>query len=199
MSDDLLDSREFFRLLHSRTKRSAERVDRTLRERAEREVTIFVCDTSGFTRKTHEYGIAQFLAVMTRGFKSVAPILHKRRGLIVSQHADNLLAIFPDPSSAVHASIEIQRKLRRGNVGKHDADQFHISIGIETGPTYVLKDNIYGACVNVASKVGEDLAGKGQTLVTGTVAQSVRRKFRVSYDRSAEIGGRPFELYRVPY
>src|SRR5256885_3754193 len=50
--------------------------------------------------------------------------LHKRRGLIVSQHADNLLAIFPDPSSAVHASIEIQRKLRRGNVGKHDADQF---------------------------------------------------------------------------
>jgi len=51
----------------------------------------------------------------------------------------------------------------------------------------------------VASKVGEDLAGKGQTLVTGTVAQVVRRKFRVSYDRSAEIGGRPFELYRIPY
>src|SRR3954462_608335 len=160
MSDDLLDSREFFRLLPSRTKRSAERVDRTLRERAEREVTVFVCDTSGFTRKTHEYGIAQFLAGLTRGFKSVAPLLRKRRGLIVSQHADNLLAIFPDPSSAVHASIALQRTLRRGNVGKHDADQVHISIGSETGPIYGLKDNIYGAVVNWASKVGEDLAGK---------------------------------------
>jgi adenylate cyclase len=199
MADDFLDSREFFEILHRRTKKSAERVDRLLRERAEREITVFVCDTSGFTRKTHEYGIAQFLAVMTRGYQSIAPILRKRRGLIVSQIADNLLAVFPDPPSAVGASIDIQRKLRRGNVGKHDSDQFHLSIGIETGPTLVLKDNVYGAAVNVASKVGEDMAGKGQILITGTVAQSVRRKYRVSYDRSAEIGGRPFELYRVPY
>ena len=35
-------------------------------------------------------------------------------------------------------------------------------------------------------------------MVTGTVARSARRKYRVSYDRSAEIGGRPFEFYRVP-
>jgi len=199
MTDDFLDSRRFFEILHRRTKKTAERVDRLLRERAEREVTVFVSDTSGFTRKTHEYGIAQFLAVMTRGYQSIAPILRKRLGLIVSQNADNLLAIFPDPSSAVRASVEIQRKLRRANAGKHDADQFHLSIGIETGPTLVLRDNIYGACVNVASKLGEDLAGKGQILITGAVARSVRPKIRVSYDRSAEIGGRPFELYRVPY
>ena len=199
MTDDLLDSRQFFRLLHRRTKRSAERIDRTLRDRAEREVTVFVCDTSGFTRKTHEYGIAQFLSVMTRGYQSLAPILRKCHGLIVSQTADNLLAIFPDPTNAVRASIDIQRKLRRNNSGKHDADQFHLSIGIEVGPTLVLKDNVYGAPVNVASKVGEDLAGKGQILVTGGVAQVVRPKYRVAYDRSAQIGGRLFELYRIPY
>jgi adenylate cyclase len=199
MADDFLDSRAFFKILHGRSKKTADRVDRLLRERAEREVTVFVCDTSGFTRKTHDYGIAQFLSVMTRGYQSIAPILRKRQGLIVSQNADNLLAIFPDPPNAVAASIEIQRKLRRANVGKDDANQFHLSIGIETGPTLVLKDNVYGACVNVASKVGEDMAGKGQILITGTVAQRVRPKYRVTYDRSATIGGRPFELYRVPY
>ncbi len=194
-----MNSREFFRLLHGRTKKSAGRVDQALRDQAEREITVFICDTSGFTRKSHQYGIAQFLAVMTRGYRSLAPIFRKRGGLIVSQHADNLVAVFPEPASAVQASIEIQRKLRRFNIGKHDADQFHLCIGIEHGPCYVLTDNIYGACVNVASKLGEDLAGKGQILVTGGVAKHLKGRIKTAYDRSAEIGGRLFELYKVPY
>ncbi|HZE96438.1 MAG TPA: adenylate/guanylate cyclase domain-containing protein [Planctomycetota bacterium] len=199
MSSRPLDSREFFRLLQQRTARSAGRIDRILRERAEREVTVFVCDTSGFTRKTHAYGIAHFLAVMTRGYRSIHPLLQKRRGLVVSQAADNLIALFPDPANAVRASIDIQRKLRRFNVGKHDADQFHLSIGIETGPAMVLIDNVYGATVNVAAKIGEDLAGKGEILVTGGVAKLVKRAHRCTYDRSAELGGRAFEIFRVPY
>ena len=194
-----LDSREFFKMLHRRTRKTAAKIDRAIRERAEREVTIFVADAAGFTRKTHEYGIQQFLAVMTRGYRSLTPIFRKRGGLIVSQHADNLIAVFAEPLGAVRASIEIQRKLRKANDGKKDAEQFHLSIGIETGPCCVLTDNIYGACVNVASKVGEDLAGKGQVLVTSTVAKAVKPNVRPSYDRSAEIGGRLFELYRIPY
>lgn len=194
-----LDSREFFRLLHGRTKKSAGRVDADLRDRAEREITVFICDSSGFTRKTHQYGIAQFLSVMTRGYRSLAPIFKRCGGLIVSQNADNLVAVFPDPARAVKASIEIQRKLRKFNTGKHDSEQFHLCIGIEQGPCYVLTDNIYGACVNVASKIGEDLAGKGQILVTGGVATSIKGRIKATYDRSAEIGGRLFELYKVPY
>lgn len=194
-----LDTREFFRLLHGRTKRSADRVDTHIRQRAEREITVFVCDTSGFTRKTHQYGIQQFLAVMTRGYRSIAPVFRKCRGLIVSQMADNLIAVFAEPVDAVRASVEIQRKLRKANEGKHDRDQFHLSIGIETGPAIVLTDNVYGATVNVASKVGEDLAGKGQILVTSTVVGRIRPKYRAAYDRSVEIGGRPFELFRIPY
>jgi len=194
-----LDSREFFRLLHGRNRRNADRVDRAIRERAERQVTVFICDASGFTRKTHSYGIHQFLAVMARGYRSLHPIFARCEGSIVSQAADNLVAWFENPQNAVRASIEIQRKLRRANDGKKDADQFHLSIGMETGPVLVLKDNIYGASVNVASKVGEDMAGKGQILVTSGVAKQVRPKYRATYDRSAEIGGRLFELYRVPY
>lgn len=199
MAKKPLDSREFFKLLNGRTRHNAERVDRAIRERSEREVTIFACDTAGFTRKTHEYGIQQFLSVMTRGFRSLSPIFKKCRGAVVSQHADNLIAVFTDARSAVRAAVEIQRKLKHTNRGKHDSDQFHLSIGIETGPCCVLRDNVYGATVNIASKVGEDLAGKGQILVTAGVAKAVRPQYRASYDRSLEIGGRLFELYRVSY
>lgn len=194
-----LDSREFFKLLQRRTRRTAVQIDRLIRERSEREVTIFVSDSSGFTRKTHQYGITHFLSVMTQNYRRLSPIFRRHGGSLLAQNADNMLAVFPDPTCALRVSVEIQQRLRRFNAGKKDADQFHICIGIESGPALVLKDNMYGACVNVASKVGEDLAGKGEILVTGGVAQQVKRRFRFAYSRSAEIGGRPFELYRVSY
>jgi class 3 adenylate cyclase len=199
MTDRRLDSEEFFHLLRRRTPRSAERIDRLLRDRAEREVTVFMSDSSGFTRKTHDYGIAQFLAVMAQNYRRLLPVFKKHRGVVLSTLADNLLAIFDSPADALKASIEIQQRLRRSNVGKKDQDQFHLCIGIESGRAMILKDGAYGACVNVASKLGEDLADKGEILVTGGVAQQVKPRFRCSYARTAEIGGRPFELYRVSY
>jgi class 3 adenylate cyclase len=194
-----LDSGEFFKLLRRRTRRSADRIDRLIRDRAERDVAVFVSDSSGFTRKTHEYGISHFLAVMTQTYTRLFPLFRKHQGEIVAQAADNLLAIFPDSAAAVRASIDIQRFLRRRNRGRKDEEQFHLCIGIDSGKTLVLKDDLYGASVNVASKLGEDLAEKGEILVTGGVAQQVKRRFRCAYTRSAEIGGRPFELFRVSY
>jgi class 3 adenylate cyclase len=194
-----LDSREFFKILLGRTRRTADRIDRLLRDRAERDITVFVSDSSGFTRKTHKYGISQFLSVMARNYRKLAPVFPKHHGALLGQNADNMLAVFPDPGCALRASIEIQKRLRRHNAGRTDAEQFHLCIGIESGPAYVLRDNVYGACVNVASKLGEDLAGKGEILVTGGVARQVKARFRCAYDRTAEIGGRPFELYRVSY
>jgi class 3 adenylate cyclase len=199
MNDHRLDTREFFSLLRRRTSRNAERIDRLLRDRAEREVTVFISDSSGFTRKTHDYGIAKFLAVMTQHYQRLLPVFRKHRGVVLNTQADNLLAIFDDPADALRASVEIQKRLRRSNVGKKDEDQFHLCIGIESGRALLLKDGVYGACVNVASKLGEDLADKGEILVTGGIARQVKRRFRCSYARSAEIGGRPFELYRVSY
>jgi len=194
-----LDTREFFGLLQRRTARTAERIDRLLRERSERDVVVFVSDSSGFTRKTHEYGVAQFLAVMTQCYRRLFPLFRKHRGTLLVHNADNMLAVFERPEHALRASVEMQQWLRRFNAGKKDRDQFHLCIGIESGPAFVLKDNVYGACVNVASKLGEDLAGKGEILVTGGVAGQVRPRFRCSYNRTTHIGGRSFELYRVAY
>ena len=194
-----LDREGFFRLLRTRTARNAEAFDLAFREQAERDMTVWVSDSSGFTRKTHEHGILQFLAVMSRCYGYVVPILRRHGGRVHSQNADNILAKFADPVRAVRAAVAVQRRLRSYNRAKKPAEQFHLCIGIESGPAYVLTDNVYGACVNVASKLGEDLAGKGEILVTGGVARQVKSRFRCAYNRSAEIGGRPFELYRVSY
>ena len=199
MKKRALDRDELFRLLRRRTERNAEAFDYALNERAEREMTLWVSDSSGFTRKTHEHGILQFLAVMTRCYGFVAPILRRHGGKVFLQQADNILASFPDPLRAVKAAVAVQRRLRSHNRGKKDAAQFHLCIGIHCGRALELADDVFGDCVNIASKVGEDLAGKGEILVTGDVSRRVRGRFRATYTRSAEVGGRTFELFRVGY
>ena len=199
MKQRALDRERFFRLLRKRTPRNAEAFDRKLRESLERDLTVWVSDSSGFTRKTHEHGILQFLAVMTRCYGFVAPLLRRHGGTVYSQNADNILAMFPDPVRALRSAVAVQRRLRRYNAGKKAADQFHLCIGIHSGRALQLEDDVFGDCVNVAAKVGEDLAGKGEILVTGEVSRRVKGRFRAIYTRSAEVGGRGFELYRVGY
>ncbi len=194
-----LDREEFFRLFRRRTPRNAQTFDRALIESAERDATIWVSDSSGFTRKTHEHGILQFLAVMIRCYAFVVPILERHGARVFTQNADNILALFPDPAVALKASVAVQRRLRTYNRGRKDADQFHLCIGVHCGRAIRLKDDVYGDCVNVAAKVGEDLAGKGEIVVTGEVSRRVRGRFRCTYTRSAELGGRTFELFRVGY
>ena len=58
MKNRLLDSREFFRLLQGRSARNAERIDRVLRDRAERDVTIFMSDSSGLTPLAYNFSPA---------------------------------------------------------------------------------------------------------------------------------------------
>jgi class 3 adenylate cyclase len=194
-----LDSREFFKLLRRRNGRNAASLDALIRSRSEREVAVLASDSSGFTRRTHEHGILSFLSLMTACYDEIAPLLAKQQGTLVLRAADNLLATFPDSARAVRAAVAIQKHLKRRNARRPEAERFHLCIGIESGPVIVLEDNVYGACVNVACKIGEDLASKGEILVSGGVAKAVKRRQRCSYARSEQIGGKPFELYLVKY
>ena len=187
-------SGEFFRFLR---RRKGEAADRKMADRTEREITLFVSDSSGFTRRTHEHGILHFLSLLIRVYDRVVPRLRKHGGRVLVARADNILALFEDPAGAVAAAVEVQKLLARDNRRKREADRFNLCIGIHSGRAFVLKDDVYGACVNVASKLGEDLAGKDEILVTGEVARQVKGRFRTSYVRSAVIGARPFELHRI--
>jgi len=194
----LMSSRRFFRLLSRRTPKNAAAIDRRIEECGMRELSVLMCDSSGFSRKTHDYGVLQFLATMTQCYDRLIPLLERRHGICLSHNADNILAIFEHPAQAVRAALDMHLWLRRHNRGKPDAEQFNICIGIHHGPVVRLADNVFGATVNVAAKVGEDLAGRDQILVTGEVAERLPRgRCRAGYDRSAEIGGRSFSLFRV--
>ena len=183
-----MNSRKFFDLLRRTPPAAAAKKIKI------RDVAVLVGDSSGFTRKTHRYGILRFLSVMTRCYDRLIPILRRRRGKVLSHDADDILAVFDDASDAVEAAVEMNRWLRNHNRGRSDADRFNVCIGIHFGPVVYLSDDVYGDAVNVACKIGEELADKDEILVTRAVHDRTNRGV---YARTAEIGGRVFELFLI--
>lgn len=190
---------QLFERLRSRTKANADALDRHIENECVVETTVMMCDSSGFTRRTHEYGILHFLAVMTDVYDRFEPILAKKRGTLISRGADNLLAIFDTPADGVDAAIAMQRLLEKFNAGKPDRDQFQLCMGFHFGSILRVQDAIFGDKVNVASKIGEDLAAADEIIVTGEVAKRLPARIKRAYARSVELGGKTFELHRVKY
>ncbi len=192
-------SEQLFARLRRRTKANADVLDREIENQCVSVTTVMMCDSSGFTRRTHEYGILHFLAVMTDVYDRVEPIVLKHGGDVISRGADNLLAVFDDPAKGVDAAIAMQRLLAKFNEGKTDRDQFQLCMGFHHGNILRLKDSIFGDKVNIAAKIGEDLASAEEILVTGEVAKLLPARIKRSYARSVELGGKNFELHRVKY
>lgn len=194
-----LTSKAFFDLMRKRTRRNAARIDGDIESRSLDDVTVLMADSSGFSRKTHQYGILQFLAVMTHCYDRIIPLLERRGGVCLTRNADNIVALFEDPAAAIRGAIDMQRWLVKRNAGLPDAEQYNICIGINSGTAVRLADNVYGDMVNIAAKIGEDLAGKDEILVTKDVAERVGARFPIRYDRTVELGGRMVELHEVQY
>ncbi|MBI3550692.1 MAG: adenylate/guanylate cyclase domain-containing protein [Elusimicrobia bacterium] len=195
----LLSSREFFNKLRKRTRENAHLIDAEIERRSVRDLTVLMCDSSGFSRKTNEFGILQFLGVMTYCYDRLIPLIEEDGGLVLSHDADNILAIFEDPLKAITAAADMHRWLRRYNDHRPPGEQYNVCIGIHRGKLLRLADNIFGSCVNIAAKLGEDLAEKDEILVTKEVAERGRKRFKIDYTRSTELGGRTLELFRVKY
>jgi class 3 adenylate cyclase len=195
----LPSSEQLFEQLRRRTKGNADVMDREIEARCVRELTVLMCDSSGFTRRTHDYGVLHFLSVMTRVFDLFEPIIARRRGTVINRGADNLLAVFEDPAKGVEAAVDMQKVMRRFNEDKTDRDQFQLCMGLHHGNVLCVSDGIFGDKVNVAAKIGEDLASAEEILVTGEVAKLLPARIKRSYARSVELGGKNFELHRVKY
>lgn len=194
-----MTQKELYALLRKRTRKNADRMDPGIEARCLEELVILTSDASGFSRRTHEFGIIQFLAVLIQCYDRLIPILEKHRGECVYEGADNILAVFHEPQDAVNAAIAMHRFLKRRNEGLPEAEQFNICVGIHRGKVLRLKDGVYGGSVNVAGKLGEDMAARDEILITHKVADALPGSFKKDYARSTQIGGRTYELYRIAY
>lgn len=144
-----------------------EEIDNQVRDAFQREVAVLVLDMCGFSRLTVAHGIIHYLAMIHQMEQAARPAVTGNGGVVIKQEADNLYVIFDDPAAALESALDIFRAFDAVNsVVPPDRDIFG-SIGIGYGPTLVIDDrDMFGSEVNFACKLGEDLAGKSEILLT---------------------------------
>ena len=128
---------------------------------------IMVIDMSGFSRTTVRYGIIHFLAMIHRMHAIVYPVIAEYGGTVVKEEADNIFAVFPDVKSAVNAAIDSLKHTGAVNTTLPPEMDIYLCIGIGCGDILMLEgEDMYGSEFNLASKLGEDLAQRGEILLT---------------------------------
>ncbi len=127
---------------------------------------VLVIDLSGFTRITRARGILHFLAVYRRATLMTLPVFEAHGGRCVKTVADNVIAVFAEPKAAVAASREIVARSRELTERLPPDDWAPPCVGIGYGHILELQDDIFGDEVNIAFKLGEDVALAHQILLS---------------------------------
>lgn len=160
-----------------------------------------VLDMSGFSALTTRYGIMHYLAMVRRMQLALRPMVERTGGQIVKFEADNLFAVYDEVEPAIRAAIQMNMSLEAMNTMTDDTRDIHVSIGIAFGKLLLVPErDFYGDPVNLASKLGEDIAGRGEILVTDAAFQRVRPESGIQTEKlEMSISGITIPAHKVLY
>jgi adenylate cyclase len=172
-------------------------IDVQIVDHFEAERAILVLDMCGFSRLTIRHGIIHYLAMIRRMQTVVLPLLSSGRGKLVKTEADNVFATFARVPDALRTARQIHATLERANAVLPADWDVHVGIGIGFGPLLMIgDDDVFGSEMNLASKLGEDLAEAGDVLLTEAAfarAGASKHKF---VKKSAAMGRLRFAYHR---
>jgi class 3 adenylate cyclase len=172
-------------------------LDAEIRARFERHAAPLVLDIAGFTRLTAEWGVIHYLSLIRRMVTLCQPVVEEYGGTVVKCEADNLFAHFPAVDPAVRSAMSIQSRLDRSNFETPEEFDIHVSLGIGYGPLLIADHDMWGHEFNLASKLGEDIAGSREILLTaGAHAALPAGAFRFE-QFPVTLGGISFDVYRL--
>jgi len=136
--------------------------------------SVLVMDMSGFSRLTQKYGIVHYLSMVKRMQMTSQPIIEHLGGQVVKFEADNCFASFDQVLPAVHAAIRLNTAFEAINRFTDEPFDIRVSIGIDHGDVLLIGGpDYFGETGNAASKLGEDVAGPGEILLTERAFQQI--------------------------
>jgi class 3 adenylate cyclase len=143
------------------------RIEKVLWHDFGRRKLVFVLDMSGFSLLTRKYGVVHYLSLVKRMQLTARPTIEEHNGLVVKFEADNCFAMFDTALSAVRAAIKLNTAFDAINEHSDDPFDIRISIGMDYGDVLLTGGpDYFGDTVNRASKLGEDIAGPGEIILT---------------------------------
>ncbi|MDA0836395.1 MAG: adenylate/guanylate cyclase domain-containing protein [Planctomycetota bacterium] len=165
------------------------------------DAAVFVLDMSGFSLLTQKYGIIHYLSMVSRMQVTVKPIIEHHGGQVVKFEADNGFARFPNPTDAIQAAIAINHTFNGMNLLTADEFDIVISCGIDYGKILLVEEgrDFFGNPVNRASKLGEDLAERGEILATEDAMEQVPEGTVKSRIINYSVSGISFKAHQIEY
>jgi len=131
---------------------------------------VMFTDLSGFSRNVAEFGIIHFLQTIYESERMLVPIIEAHDGILLKVEGDSFLVIFRNVQKALQSAIAMQRALVTYNADKSDTEKVLLCVGLGYGLMLRIGDlDVFGAEVNAASKLGEDVAKAWDILVTEAV------------------------------
>ena len=195
----MTDNKELFEFIRDALakKTGLESRERQLWDRFGDRCAVLVLDSTGFTRVAMDRGIVHFLACLVRLRDVVEPIFKRFGCLSYRADADNIYAAFETPDEALEAAIEANESVMAEKIMLTDSEPFQICIGIGYGEVLRSEaEGVFGDEMNLASKLGEDVAQGGQILLTESAYADVDRKQRERFrQRRTSISGVSITYY----
>lgn len=171
--DLMLDAEHrLWKLIDERTQPGANKdaIDARIWELFGEEWAVVATDLAGFSRQVTEFGIIHFLQIIHEHKKLLTPIIQEHDGFLVKAEADSLLLLFKRPENALACSIAMQHACLEHSARRVPQEKVLLCVGIGWGSVLRVGENdVFGAEVNAASKLGEDTARAGEILVTSAV------------------------------
>ena len=176
MARDLKTTEERFWQLVAERRTAGEgraRVDERIWDLYGDEWSIMFTDLAGFSRRVEAFGIIEFLELILEQRELFLPVVEEHDGVLVKEEADSMLLLFRRPARALACAQVMQARCREVNRGRTPEDELLLCVGLGHGRILRIGDvDVYGAEVNAASKLGEDVARAYEILLTpGFAAQ----------------------------
>jgi class 3 adenylate cyclase len=148
------------------------RLEAEIWERFGVERAILALDMSQFSLSVRRSGILPYLALIRRMHVITEPIVRDHGGAVVKYVADNMMATFASPADATRAALAINRAIVDGG------ERFTVAMGVDYGRFILIGGaDCFGDAVNVACKLGEDVARAGEILLTAAARERLPAGF----------------------
>lgn len=177
-----------------------ERIDRRIWNLFGEKWAVLYTDLSGFSRRVAEFGVIHFLQTIYESHRLLVPVIQYGNGILLKTEGDSLMVIYRSPEDAIRSAIAMQQCCQRHSAVQRPEDQVLLCIGIGFGEVLRIgDDDIYGAEVNAACKLGEDAAKAHEILITGAVAKAITLPEGCSLDPLAEAPPGADQAFRLAY
>jgi adenylate cyclase len=175
-------------------------IDRRIWDLFGEEWAIMYTDLSGFSRRVAEFGIIHFLQTIYASQKLFVPCIDCHDGILLKVEADSMLVIFRNVRKAIDCAVHMQQSVQAYNKDKEDTEKILLCIGLGFGQVLRIgDDDVFGAEVNAASKLGEDSAKAWEILVTSPVRDAALELPHVTFTQIDDIPPGTSGAYKMHY